>query len=380
LAAHINERHARSPPWIKEDYSAFRRVSCLSPPEALAVLGRCFGNSYGDRNDLRAYPTAARHNDLPWMLKISSRADLQRLIDEQIQESLTLDYKASPSIGKDSKLRDELCKDVSAFANSEGGQIVYGIEEKDNKPVKVDQGTDITREWIEQVIDSNVQPRIEGLMITPIPIERSRHAYVITIPQAHGRAPHQAPDHKYYKRQNFQSVPMEDYEIRDTLRRATTPDLYVELAFAMSSVAHIQFAHGAEISNPIGVSVTVKNRSSQPAYYALLQVGIDTELPLRTPGDFYQTGISGEDQQQYWLSHRFSSPPGLPIFKEIDQDPVHRLSFTIAYLSAMLQGEHLFHLTTSIQTPGSSATENWKIHHRGDTLRICPPGHPLNPR
>jgi hypothetical protein len=34
------------------------------------------------------------------------------------------------------------------------------------------------------------------------------------------RAPHQAPDKRYYKRQNFQSSPMEDYEVRDTLRRA----------------------------------------------------------------------------------------------------------------------------------------------------------------
>ena len=315
------------------------------------------------------------------MLKVSTKADLQRLIDEEIQESLALDYKASPALGKDSKQREELCKDVSAFANSAGGQIIYGIEEnRDRKPVKIDEGSDITREWVEQVIDSNVQPRIEGLLITPIPLGQGRHGYAITIPQATGRAPHQAPDHKYYKRQNFQSVPMEDYEIRDALRRATTPDLHVELAFAMGSIAHIQFAHGTELSNPISIIVTIKNRSSQPAYHVLLQLGIDTDLPLRTPNDFTQMGISGYDQQQYWLGYRMISPPGLPIFKEIDQDAVHRLSVTVAFSSAMLSGEHLFHLTTSIQTPGYSATENWKIHHRGDTLRMCPPGHPLNPR
>src|SRR5262249_18292856 len=76
------------------------------------------------------------------------------------------------------------------------------------------------------------QPRLDGLVITPVPVGIGRHAYVLTIPQASGRAPHQAPDKKYYKRQNFQSVPMEDYEIRDALRRATTPELYVELSFA----------------------------------------------------------------------------------------------------------------------------------------------------
>jgi hypothetical protein len=223
-----------------------------------------------------------------------------------------------------------------------------------------------------------VQPRVEGLLITPVPIGDGRHAYVLTIPQAFGRAPHQAPDHKYYKRQNFQSVPMEDYEIRDTLRRATTPELHVELAFAMGGMAPIQFAQQNEISMPITIVVTITNRSSQPASFALLQLGVDTDLPLRTVGAFFQMGITGDDQQQYWLGHRFTSPPGLPIFKEIDQDAAHRLTFTVGYHPHMLRADHLFHLTTCIQTPGYSATESWKIHQRAATLRMCPPGHPLN--
>jgi Schlafen, AlbA_2 len=283
---------------------------------------------------------------------------------------LTLDYKASPSLAKDSKSRDELCKDVSAFANSAGGQIIYGIEEKDRKPVTVDDGSDLTREWIEQVIDSNVQPRLEGLVITPVPVGSERHAYVLTIPQASGRAPHQAPDKKYYKRQNFQSVPMEDYEIRDALRRATTPELYVELSFPMGNTAFIEFADQSELSKPITLIVDVRNRSSQPAYYALVQLGIDTELPLHTSGDFRAMGTTGDEQQQYWLGHRFMSPPDMPIFKEIDQDPLHRRSLTFAYPSSRLGGETIFYLTTSVQTTGYAATENWVIHHRANVLRL----------
>jgi Putative DNA-binding domain len=217
------------------------------------------------------------------------------LVDEEIQESLTLDYKASPSLAREDKPRDELCKDVSAFANSAGGQIIYGIVKKDRKPVKVDDGSDHSREWIEQVIDSRVQPRLDGFVITPMPVGSGRHAYVLTIPQASGRAPHQAPDKKYYKRQNFQSVPMEDYEIRDALRRAITAELYVDLSFAMGDTAYIEFAHQSEPSKPISLFVTVRNRSSAPAHYALVQVGIDTELPLLTSGEFFSTGITGDD-------------------------------------------------------------------------------------
>ena len=161
------------------------------------------------------------------MLKLNSKADLQSLINDEIPESLTLDYKASDSLAKDSKHRDELCKDVSAFANSAGGQIVYGIEEKNHKPTKIDAGSELPREWIEQVINSNVQQRIEDLVISPIPVGNARHAYVITVPQASARAPHQAPDKKYYKRQNFQSVPMEDYEVRDAPRRPICESIYL---------------------------------------------------------------------------------------------------------------------------------------------------------
>jgi hypothetical protein len=87
------------------------------------------------------------------MLQLETKADLERLITDEVKESLTLDYKESDALGKDSKQRDDLCKDVTAFANSAGGQIVYGVGEDKNLPIKVDDGADpaITKEWIEQV-------------------------------------------------------------------------------------------------------------------------------------------------------------------------------------------------------------------------------------
>ena len=52
------------------------------------------------------------------MLDLKNKADLLRLVDEGLEESLTLDYKASPSLSRDGKHPEELCKDVSALANS----------------------------------------------------------------------------------------------------------------------------------------------------------------------------------------------------------------------------------------------------------------------
>jgi len=171
---------------------------------------------------------------------------------------------------------------------------------------------------------------------------------------------------------------MEDYEVRDALRRSTTPDLAVELSFAMGPSVPLEFAYQREISKPIVMLVTVTNRSSQPASHALIKVGIDTALPLGQAPDFYALGITGDEQQQYWLGKRLSSPPGLPIFKEMDPNAGFRYPLDISIHSSMLSKEHIFYLTTMAQGPGFSAVERWIIHQRGPSLRMCPPGHPLN--
>src|SRR5262249_17582515 len=108
----------------------------------------------------------------------------------------------------------------------------------------------------------------------------------------------------------------------------------------------------------------------ETAHYALVQIGIDTELSIQTLGEFFSIGITGEDpRRQHLLGHRFISPPGMPIFKEIDQAALHRLSLTFAYPSSR-PAESWFYLTTSVQTAGYAATENWVIHHRDNVLRL----------
>ena len=55
----------------------------------------------------------------------------ETLISNGIEENIHLDYKKQ--IGSNA----EIAKDFSSFANSDGGNIIYGIEEKNNKPIKI---------------------------------------------------------------------------------------------------------------------------------------------------------------------------------------------------------------------------------------------------
>src|SRR4051812_21611922 len=63
------------------------------------------------------------------MSKEWTEAAIQLYITDEIEESLTLDYKAADALDKTDGKKKEITKDVSAMANSAGGIIIYGLKE-----------------------------------------------------------------------------------------------------------------------------------------------------------------------------------------------------------------------------------------------------------
>ena len=53
-------------------------------------------------------------------LNVWDQARVQQYIDDGVEESLNLDYKAAGALAKTDGKRKEITKDVSAMANSEG--------------------------------------------------------------------------------------------------------------------------------------------------------------------------------------------------------------------------------------------------------------------
>src|ERR1044072_836376 len=150
-----------------------------------------------------------------------TETELQRHIDEGIEEHFQLDYKAAGSIDKQNNKTTEITKDVSAFANSAGGTIIYGLmelpEPKKHLSEKIDpiDRTQFSKEWLESIINT-IQPRIPNVKVIPVPISSDplkNVCYIVEVPQAH--TAHQARDFRYHRRHNFGSVPMEDYEVKD---------------------------------------------------------------------------------------------------------------------------------------------------------------------
>ena len=139
-----------------------------------------------------------------------TKEDIQRLIDNEVEESTTLEYKSSFAI-QNPKWREELAKDISAMANSNGGTIVFGIKQKDTgngnaiahklTPIP---SSEMTKDKLSQLLSSNIQPIINNVEITYI------------------------------------QESMEDYEIRDIMNRNKTPIIDLKFQLVRTTVNVIE--------------------------------------------------------------------------------------------------------------------------------------------
>lgn len=249
-------------------------------------------------------------------------AALLALIRDAVTESLTLDYKAAAAITpKTDAVKREVSKDVSAFANSAGGTIVYGMFESNHLPASID-GIDpavVTREWLDQVIASRIQRRIDGVRINQVILGDSKVVYVVVIPES-DRAPHMASDHRYYKRFEYQSVPMEDYEVRDVANRTVGPRLSIKMWL---DTGVLIFTDDAEKSQPLRIRAHIVNESAVPAEHAVFRIFADSRLEGEPSGftnrSDFSLSLGGGPQVPHYLWQRNWGVPGkMPIWNGIN--------------------------------------------------------------
>ena len=130
-----------------------------------------------------------------------------------VLESARLEFKSSDLFKKGkAKVIEDLTREVSAFANSEGGVIVIGMRERREGETRVaddlDDGAAISEvppEWLQQTVEANLSPYLPGIRFLPIKLSgprEARVAYVITVPK--GTTAYQAKDKLYYGRSEYQ--------------------------------------------------------------------------------------------------------------------------------------------------------------------------------
>jgi Putative DNA-binding domain len=120
-------------------------------------------------------------------------ADLSKVTEQVladlvgIAENETLEFKRD-TYGIDDKARRELCKDVSALANTLGGDIVLGIDEVDGVASAIvglncaDINGEIQR--LQNIISMAIEPVVLGVRFHSIPLSNGQPALMIRVPRS----------------------------------------------------------------------------------------------------------------------------------------------------------------------------------------------------
>lgn len=165
---------------------------------------------------------------------------LRAFLEKKIPEGYYLDYKIELSRKADKDEKREFLKDVTGFANANGGNIIIGAQEPSETLTLEDQligivdGDKIAHD-LERLASSSIDPRIPGLRILPVTLSigrsKGRYAIVVHIPPSLGR-PHmvnykdeKGKEHKtFYVRHTESTVSMSTHEVRESVFASATAE------------------------------------------------------------------------------------------------------------------------------------------------------------
>lgn len=154
-------------------------------------------------------------------IKNITKEDLENLVRNHKQEDSFLDFKRD-LYGKTDTDKKELLKDVSAFANGSGGEIIIGIEEDNYSQAKTLCGFTTTnisveKNRIEQIIMNGLEPKLDTFKVRYIHIGNHRFVMIIRIEHS-PLFPHMVSFqrfNKFYIRKSDKNLLLDVYELRN---------------------------------------------------------------------------------------------------------------------------------------------------------------------
>lgn len=154
-------------------------------------------------------------------IKNITKEDLENLVRNHKQEDSFLDFKRD-LYGKTDTDKKELLKDVSAFANGSGGEIIIGIEEDNYSQAKILCGFTTTnisveKNRIEQIIMNGLEPKLDTFKVRYIYIGNHRFVMIIRIEHS-PLFPHMVSFqrfNKFYIRKSDKNLLLDVYELRN---------------------------------------------------------------------------------------------------------------------------------------------------------------------
>jgi hypothetical protein len=158
---------------------------------------------------------------IPKPLDQIEKADILALLRTSQEESTTLEYKSQLPGLSDSENR-EFRYDVTAFANTQGGDLVYGIVEKKGIPTAITGLKDFNPDGdvlrLLSILRANVNPPLQGIQPKVVEGFEGGPVLVVRIPRSWS-GPHMIPREdsvRFYMRHNRGKYAMSPHEIRQS--------------------------------------------------------------------------------------------------------------------------------------------------------------------
>lgn len=171
---------------------------------------------------LQTIPLSPFQMPLPRDLASVTEAHFNALVAEQATEGSYLDFKrALPN--RDTSAKNEVTADASAFANSSGGDLIYGMNEDGEgraaRIVPQAGNRDETARWFQDVLMNGIEPRVPGLQVQAVDVAGG-FVLVVRVPQSWA-GPHRVTTNQhFYVRENGRKRQLNVPEIRGLFLRS----------------------------------------------------------------------------------------------------------------------------------------------------------------
>lgn len=156
-----------------------------------------------------------------------NKVDIETLLDNEVREIRTLEYKAELPGGADEDKR-EFLYDVSSLANASGGDLLFGVPAKDGIPIEPlglrDLSADATILRLENIVRDGIDPRIPGIRMRALDNFPNGSVLIVRVPKSWA-APHMVTFKnvsRFYSRNSAGKYQLDVSEIRAAFAHSET--------------------------------------------------------------------------------------------------------------------------------------------------------------
>lgn len=155
--------------------------------------------------------------------------DITLFISNKIKQTNALNFcQANYLIPGDDKKELWLSKYFSAFANSGGGIIIFGIKKLKERANELDEISfnTVSGFWIKNLIENNISPKIDNVEVYEVHNTQNNNTgvIVVSIPKSNLR-PHMASDNRYYFRVGNKTELMLEQSVREMYNLASASNM-----------------------------------------------------------------------------------------------------------------------------------------------------------